>query len=60
MRSSLRKVTRLFHHVVLQGHVKHFSCCITTTTRPMATKLGKVVTCYKKLQSIKLHKPLNT
>ena len=38
-----------FDRVVLQGHVKHISCSITTTTRPMATKLGKLVTYYKKL-----------
>ena len=38
-----------FDQVVFQGHVKHISCCITTTTRPMATKLGKLVTYYKKL-----------
>ena len=37
----------LFDQVVLQGHVKHISCCITTTTRPMATKLGKLLTYYK-------------
>ena len=57
------KVTKSFDHVVLQGHIKCFSCCITTTTtttpRPMVTKLGKVVTYYKKLQPIKSHKPLN-
>ena len=45
---------------VMQGHVNYFSCCITTTTRPMATKLGKVVTYYKKLDPIKSHSPLNT
>ena len=49
-----------FDHVVLQGHVNYFSCCITTTTRPMATKLRKVVTYYKKLQIIKSHNLLNT
>ena len=31
-------------HVVLQGHVNYFSGYITTTTRPMATKLDKSVT----------------
>ena len=44
----------------LQGHVICFSCCITATTRRMATKLGKVVTYNKKLQLIKSHNPLNT
>ena len=33
----------------LQCQVKYFSCCTTTATRPMATKLGKVVTYYKNL-----------
>ena len=59
IRSSL-KVTRSFDHVVLQGHINYFSCCITNTTRPMATKLGKVVTYGKKLQPIKSHNPVNT
>ena len=44
---------------LLQGHVNYFSCCITTTTRPMATKLGNV-TYYKKAQLIKSQNPLNT
>ena len=57
---SFYKVTRSSDHVVLQGHVNYFSCCITNTTRPMATKLGKVVTYYKTLQLIKSHNPLNT
>ena len=39
----------------LQGHANYFSCCVTTTTKPMATRHGKVVTYYKKLKSIKLH-----
>ena len=39
----------------LQGHANYFSCCVTTTTKPMATRHGKVVTYYKKLQPIKLH-----
>ena len=54
------KVIRYFDHVVLQGYVKCLSCCITTVTRPIATKLGKVVTCCKKLQPIKSHSSLNT
>ena len=41
-----------FYRVVLQGHTKYFNCCITTTTWLVATKLGKVVTYCKKLQSI--------
>ena len=40
------KVTRSLDHVVLQDHVNYFyfSCCINTTTRPMATERSKVVT----------------
>ena len=38
------KVTRSFNLHVLQSHVKYFNCYITTTTRPMANKPGKVVT----------------
>ena len=41
-----------FYRVVLQCHIKYFSCCITTTTRLVAIKLGKVVTYCKKLQPI--------
>ena len=32
---SFQKVTRSFDQVVLQGHVNYFSCCITTTVKPM-------------------------
>ena len=53
------KVTKPFDHLVLQGHVKYVSCSITITTRPMFTKLGKVVTYYNKLQLTKSHNPLN-
>ena len=49
------KVTRSLNLVILQGHIKYFSCCITATTRPIATKLGKVV-----IYCNKLHKVLNT
>ena len=42
-------MTRSFDQVVLQGRVNYFSCCITTTSRPMATTLGKVVTNFKPL-----------
>ena len=47
------KVTRSFDRMVLQSHVRH-------TKRPKATKLGKVVTYYKKPQPIKSRNPLNT
>ena len=30
------KVTRSFDQMILQDHVKYFSCCVTTTKRPMA------------------------
>lgn len=56
---SFHKVTWSFDHAVLQGHVEYISFCITTTTTPMATKGGKLVTYHKKLQSIKSHNPLN-
>ena len=42
-----------------KSHIKYFSCCITTTTSPMATKLRKRATYDKKLQPIRSHKPLN-
>ena len=54
------KVTLLFNHMVLQYGIKYFSCCIATSTKPMATKGSKVVTYYKKFQPIKSHNPLNT
>ena len=57
---SFHKVTRSFDHVALNGHVNYFSCCITTTTRPMDTKRSKVGIFYKKLRPIKLHNTLNT
>ena len=50
------KVTKSFDHMVLQGHVKHFSFCMTTTTK----QNGKMVIHYKKPQPIKSHNPLNT
>ena len=51
------KITRSFNYI-LQGHIKYFSYCISTSTRAMALKLGKVVTYYKKVQFIKSHNPL--
>ena len=41
----------LLINVVLEGHLNFFSCYITTNTSPMASKLDKVVTYRKKLQS---------
>ena len=34
-------LTRFFDHVVLEGHVNNFSCCITTTPRPMDLNLAR-------------------
>ena len=45
--------------LVTRSNVNYFSSCITTATRTMTTKLGKVVAYYKKLQSIKSHTPLS-
>ena len=46
------KVNKPFDHMLLQGPVKYFSCVISTITRPMSIKLGKVVTYYKQHQPI--------
>ena len=43
-----------------ESHQKYFSCYITVTARPIATKLVEVVTYYKKLQPVKPDNPLNT
>ena len=51
---------RVFDYVVLQGQTNYFSCCITTNTRPVATKLSKAVTSIEKLQPIKSQNPLDT
>ena len=40
-------------------HGNYFSCCITTITRPITSKLGKVVTYYNKLQLYKSRNPFN-
>ena len=53
------KVTRSLYHVVLQDHGNYFSCCITATTRPMDSNIGKVVTYYEKRQLINSHNSLN-
>ena len=56
---SFLKVSTFFDQVVLQRHVKDFSCCITTTTKLMPNKLGNVVTYYKKLNLLN-HTTLRT
>ena len=45
--------------MILQGHVKYQICYISTTTLPMATKGGEVVTNYEKISLTKLHNLLN-
>ena len=52
------KVTKSFDHVVLQGHVKCFSC--VSLPPQVLWPLNLTATYYKKLQPIKLHIPLNT
>ena len=48
-----------------KNHQKYFSCCITTTAKPIATKLvgdlplNLLETYYKKPQPVKSHSPLN-
>ena len=45
--------------MVLQGHVTNQICYISATTRPLAIKLGKVVSYYKRLLSTyKFRQPL--
>ena len=48
-----------FSHVFLWGHVTYQICCISTPTRPMDTKYGKLVTYHEGLQLIKSHDHLN-
>ena len=59
MRSSFHKVTGSFDQVVLQGHVNYFSYCITTSTRPVFTKLSKVVTSIRNFNPLS-HATLHT
>ena len=54
MKSPDPLITWSYKFMVLQL----FSCCITTTTKPIGTKSDKVVTYSKKLQAIK-SQPLN-
>ena len=53
---------QIFQSRGVARHVKCFLYSIITTTRPIATKLCKVVTCYEKLQpfNFKSHNLLNT
>ena len=56
---SFHTVTRPFNNMVFQDHVKN-RCYISTTTLPMTTKPGRVVTYNEELPSIKLQDPLTT
>ena len=51
-------ITWHFDHLVLEDHVTNENHCITITTVPMATKLGRMVTYLERFQHIKLHNPL--
>ena len=46
--------------LITQVRSIYFIYCIITTTKPMATKFGKIVTYYKRIQPIKSYNPLNT
>ena len=54
--------TKLPDHLITSSCkvARNVLVCTTAMTRPMANKLGKVVTCYTKLQSTRSHNPLNT
>ena len=58
-RTSMDKVTKSLDHVVLQGHVTNWICHVSTTTRPLAIKLGKMVSYYRGISPIKSGNPLN-
>lgn len=58
--SSFHNVKRSYDHEILQGQVKNRICYISTTKRPMAIKLKKMVTYHKKLLSMKSQNPLKT
>ena len=49
------KVTQRPDHVVLQCHVTNENHYISTTRVPMATKLGRMVTCLDGLLKITSH-----
>ena len=52
-------VTRSFNHLILWGHATSKILYISTCTRPMATKHGKVTTYSEGLPPINSHNPLN-
>ena len=54
------KVTQHSVHVVLQSHVTNKNHYISTTRVPMATKLGRTVTYFERLLTIKSFYPLIT
>ena len=49
------KITWYFNHLVLEDHLTNESHCISITTVPMTTKLGRMVTYIERLQPIKSH-----
>ena len=51
------KVIKPFDHVILQGHVTNQTRYISTTTRPMIIKFGKVVSYYGWLPCITSSNP---
>ena len=47
------KITGHFGQVVLEDHVSNKSNCISTIRVPMVTKLGRMVTYFERIQTIK-------
>ena len=59
-RAHTHKVTQALGQRVLQDHVTNYKNCISTTTVPVATKHGRILTYFEKLLPIELHDPLIT
>ena len=55
-----RRVTLPFHHVVFRDHVKNRNHYISTTTVPMPTKRGRLVTCLEGRLPIQSYGPFIT
>ena len=53
------KVIKPCDQVLLQGHVTNYICYISTITKPLATRLGKVITYYEKFLYKKSYNPFN-
>ena len=58
-RMSFSNVRKSLNDVLLQGHVTNYICYISTTTKPLAINLSKVVSYYKMLPPKKSDNPLN-